>query len=82
MIGPSNRGPRAGPRVQSSNEAEEELPPKAGKIGHRIIHLASPAYFLKTLYPTAQQRAVRVSRAAAESGDDVGRRGGKGVREI
>lgn len=82
VIGRSNRGPRAGPRVQSSNEAEEELPPKAGKIGHRIIHLASPAYFLKTLYPTAPKPAVRVSRTAAESGDGVERRGGKGVREI
>lgn len=31
--------------MQLSNEAEEELPPKAGKIGHRVIHSASPAYF-------------------------------------
>lgn len=29
--------------MQSSNEAEEELPPKAGKIGPRMIRLASPA---------------------------------------
>lgn len=53
VIGRSNRGPRAQPRVQWNNEAEEELLPKAGKIGHRIIHPAGSAYFPNTLSPTA-----------------------------
>lgn len=51
MIGRSNRGPSARPRVQSSNQAEEELPPEAGKVGRRIIHLASPAFFSKDALP-------------------------------
>lgn len=59
VIGRSNRGPRAQPRVQSSNEEEEELPPKAGKIGYRVIHPASPAYFPNTLSQTALQYVSR-----------------------
>ncbi|XP_052055887.1 uncharacterized protein LOC127697059 [Apodemus sylvaticus] len=49
VIGRSNREPSAWPRVQSSNRAEEELPPKTAKIGHRNTHRARPAYFSKTL---------------------------------
>lgn len=81
-IGRSNRGPSARPRVQSSNEAEEELPPKAGKIGRRIIHLASPASLPNPLSWTALQCVLPVRGAAAKGGGGVGRRGGRGVREI
>lgn len=49
MIGRSNRAPSARPRVQSSNGAEEELPPKTAKIGHRNTQRARPAYFPKTI---------------------------------
>lgn len=64
VIGQSNRGPRARPRVQSSNEAEKELSLKAGQVGRRIIHPASPAHFPKTLSPTAQQCVVPIPLAA------------------
>ncbi|XP_059136161.1 uncharacterized protein LOC131924921 [Peromyscus eremicus] len=51
VIGRSNREPSARPRVQSSNRAEEELPPKTAKIGYRKTHRAKPAYFPKTVPP-------------------------------
>lgn len=59
VIGRSNRGPRAQPRVQRNNEAEEELLPKAGKIRHRVIHPAGTAYFPSSLSPTALQCVSR-----------------------
>ncbi|XP_041518384.1 basic proline-rich protein-like [Microtus oregoni] len=51
VIGRSNREPSARPRVQPSNRAEEELPPKTAKIGHRDTHRARPAYFPKSVPP-------------------------------
>lgn len=79
MIGRSNREPSARPRVQSSNRAEEELPLKTAKIGHRDTHRARPAYFPKTV--PADHLSVRDPRAAARSRDLCGkaeRKGGAG----
>lgn len=78
VIGRSNRGPRARPRVQSSNEAEEELPPKAGKIGHRAIHPAGPAFLPKTL--SAPGRPAARGAGPASCCGKWGRRGEAGKK--
>ena len=78
MIGRSNRGPSARPRVQSSNEAEEELLPKAGEIGRRVIHTAGPAPCSIAASATALRCAVWVSPAAAPARGGGGVGGGEG----
>ena len=49
--------------MQRNNEAEEELLPKAGKIGHRVIHPAGTAYFPNTLSPDRPTVRFPVSRS-------------------
>lgn len=81
MIGRSNRVPSSRPRVQSSNRAEEELPPKTAKIGHRNTQRARPAYFPKTIL-LRPPLGAGILELLVEAETVLGRRRENGVREI